>query len=133
VTAQPALPDVESVLVGWMGGLLGDARVCTDLPADLSGNAPLVQVRRITGGVSSRTQDAAVVDVHAFGADDAAASELAIQAETLLLGSRNITTGGAVVRGSESVVRPRWVPYVDTSVRLYAATYTIRLHPTPAA
>ena len=132
MTAQPALPDVEDVLIGWLPSQLGDVRMVTSVPENLLGSVPLLQVRRVTGAVSSRTQDAAIVDLHAFAVDDAGAAQLAIQAETVLLGSHNITTGGAVVRNVESVARPHWLEYVDTNVQLYTATYTIRLHPVPA-
>jgi len=38
----------------------------------------------------------------------------------------------AVLGNAESVVRPRWLPYPNTNVRLYGATYSIKLHPVPA-
>ena len=132
MTQQITLPDVEKVLVGWLTGQLTQIRSCTDLPDDLADAVPLLQVRRATGAVSHRNQDQAFIDLNAYGADDAAASQLAIQAETLLLGTRNATTGGAVIRNVASVVRPRWLPYADTNVRLYAASYSLRLHPAPA-
>lgn len=132
MSAPATLPDVEAVLAGWLTAQFPELRTCTELPADLRDSVPLLQVRRVTGAVSHRNQDSAIVDLNAYGGDDATASQLALQAEALLLDSRNITTGGAVLRNTDSVVRPRWLPYADTAVRLYAATYTIRLHPVPA-
>ena len=132
MTQQITLPDVEEVLIGWLPAQLGDVRVLTDLPQNLTDVVPLVQVRRVTGAVTHRNQDEAFVDVNAFAGDDAGASALAIQAETVLLGARGITTGGAVLRNFTSVIRPRWLQCTDTNVRLYAATYSLRLKPAPA-
>ncbi|MBS2962596.1 hypothetical protein KGA66_06025 [Actinocrinis puniceicyclus] len=132
VSVPITLPDVEAVLTGWLAAQLPGTRACTSLPADLAGSVPLLQVRRVSGAVSHRNQDTAFVDLNAFTADDTGASQLAIAAETLLLGSVNVTAGGAVIRNTGSVVRPRWLPYADTSVQLYAATYEIRLHSVPA-
>lgn len=132
MTQQITLPDVEKVLAGWLSGQMTQIRVCTDLPADLVGAVPLLQVLRATGAVSHRNQDHAFVDLNAFAIDDAGASALAIQAETLLLNTRNLTTTGAVVRNAASVVRPRRLSYANTNVRLYAASYSLRLHPVPA-
>ena len=134
--APRVLPDVEAVLIDWLSLQLDNTALCvTALPADLADTLPVLQVRRVTGAVtgSARIQDSAVVDVNAYQASDEDASELARRVEALLLAARGVTTGGAVVRGVESVTRPRWLPYPDTAVMLYGATYTIRLHPAPLA
>jgi hypothetical protein len=136
VTQQITLPDVETVLIGWLTGQMTQIRCCSSLPEDLDQlvkSTGVLQVRRVSGLVSHRNQDQAFVDVNAFALDDASASQLAIQTETLILGAINVTTGDAVLRNTASVVRPRWLPYADTNVQLYAATYTVRLHSAPAA
>lgn len=132
----PTLPDVALALVPWLEARLTDVRACTELPATLETSVPLLQMHRVSGAIATRIHDRAFLDVNAFGADAVAASRLARQAEALLLGLRNVTVSAddvaAVLGNAESVVRPRWLPYPNTAVRLYGATYSITLHPAPA-
>jgi hypothetical protein len=135
----PTLPDVEVALVAWLATQLPEVRVCTKLPSTLEDAVPLVQVLRVSGAIATRIHDKAFVDVNAYAAIDLDASQLARQAEKLLLGLRNVTvavTAGdvdAVLGNAGSVVRPRWLAYPNTAVRLYGATYSIKLRPAPAA
>lgn len=127
-------PAVLTVLVGWLTEQLGEIRVCTELPQNLETQVPLVQLVSISDALSgsAQTQGTATVDVNAFGADDDAAEALALQVEALLLDTRGVTTGGAVIRNIRSRRRPARTPYENTQVRLYAAMYEIRIHPAPA-
>jgi len=138
--APRVLPDVEAVLIGWLAAQLGDAALCVrDIPEDLQDAVPVVQVLDVTGIVAgnARIHATATIDVNAYAGGgetaDADACALGRQVEALLLATRNLTTAGAVVQEFGSVVRPRKLPYVNTAVILYGATYTLRLHPAPAA
>lgn len=136
-TGIPTLPDVEDVLVAYLTAQLPGLRVCTELPATLEQDVPVLQVLRFTGAIATRIHDRAFVDLNAYDVTAIGASALARQVEALLLGANNVTVtadGAAAVLGNAgSVVRPRKVPYVNTNLRLYGATYSIKLRPAPAA
>ena len=128
-SGQPVLPDLGEVMVAFLTGQLPTTRACTSLPDNLVDAVPLLQVVRASGAVFGRRYDRALFDLNAFGADEDAASTLARQAEALLLAPINQTFPdlSAVLGSAESVRRPQWVPYENTNVRLYAATYSIKL------
>lgn len=129
MTGQPVLPDLGEVMVAFLTEQLADTRSCTSLPAELLDAVPLLQVVRVSGAVSGRRYDRAFFDLNAYAVDEAGASALARQAEALLLAPINATFPdlGAVLGPAQSVVRPRWLPYTDTNVVLYGATYSIKL------
>lgn len=133
----PTLPDVEDVLVAYLAERLPALRVCTELPATLEQDLPVLQVLRVSGAIATRIHDRAFVDVNAYQATAIDASALARQAEAVLLSAVNATVtadGASAVLGNVgSVVRPRKLPYPNTNLRLYGATYSIKLRPAPAA
>lgn len=127
-TGQPVLPDLGEVMAAFFTQS-PTIRTVTSLPEDLAGNVPLLQVVRASGSVFGRRYDRAFFDLNAFGADEDSASALARAAEALLLAPINQTFPdlGAVLGSAESIRRPQWTPYENTNVRLYAATYSIKL------
>jgi hypothetical protein len=129
VTGLAPLPDVEAVLIALFVQQYPEMRACSNLPADLAQQCPLLQVRRVTGAAHVHVHDQAIVDVHAYALTDEDSSQLARQAEVLLLNTRNTTfaDANAVLGNVESVSRPAWRAYPNTTVVLYAATYSIKL------
>lgn len=107
--------DVEALLVGWLGAQL-TVRTCTELPADLTGALPVVQVDRIGGADRDVSLDIATVDVDCYALGRLAAAQLAARARTALLHALPGTTaaGGVVVR-VQTLSAPASRPYDTTS------------------
>lgn len=124
-----SFPDIEALLVGWLQGQFPAARVVTETPADLTGNLPLVKVRRTSGDDDNVRLDRPVVDLDVFDTDVQAASALSAQIRDALLYTLPYAMPvGGTVTGVYTVVGPRWLPYDDTSVRRYQASYRLFAH-----
>ena len=123
--------DVELLLVGWLSSLVPDGcRVCTDLPATLQDELPVVQVVRAPGGGDGTlTIDTAVVDVEVYAADRAGAVGLAEVVRGLLrLRLPGWFDGRATVLAVETSSPPIWRPYDDAArIRRFGATYVIKV------
>ena len=126
-----AYVDVEQLLTTYIAARRG-CRAVTELPADLTGNLPLAQVRRIAGGDLTLTLDAVIVDVDVYAADRASAHVLAEQIRTDF--RTNLTGyrfGGGTVARVETINGPYWVPYDNTNLRRYTAAYRVTVHSAP--
>lgn len=66
--------DVVELLAGWLPGITG-TRVVTDLPADLTGELPIVQIGQYGGVPTSPAHDRWSVDIDAYVPPDADGNE----------------------------------------------------------
>jgi hypothetical protein len=127
--SQVGSVDVEAELVAWLTAGL-TARVLTDLPADLGGVLPVVQIERVGGDDDGIRLDRAFVDVDAYASTRQAASELLSQTRSLLLGGlRGTVTDAAVFTAARTITAPARRPYENPSVRRFGATFEIFCHP----
>jgi hypothetical protein len=133
------LVDAELLVRGFLVAQFPDpVRVVTELPADL-GAVPTIQVARIGGQSPSLTMDAANVDVDYFDGphDGLSARENAkagaLQVRTaLLMHMQGYAANGGAVQSVAEISAPRWVPYDNTTLRRFTATYRITTHSIPS-
>jgi hypothetical protein len=117
--------DVEPMLSGWLKGATG-VQCVTELPATLETAVPLIEVGRIGGSDSQVVIDAATVDVTCWGGTRDTARKLAYlvqdQMRVHLPGS---PAPGGVVTFVNTVSGPTWLPYDNTAVRRFHATFQV--------
>lgn len=128
---MPLIP-AEHVVVAWLDADLTGVRVVTETPKNLATEVPLVQVVGIGGSDSVLTLDTATIDVDAFALTREAARDLAERART----SMRVTLPGRTVAGAfvarvETVSAPKWVPYDNTALRRFVATYRVDIRSIP--
>jgi hypothetical protein len=126
-----AMPDVEQMLVAWLGLQFPGSRFVTEAPADSSFSAAvaggLVRVQRV-GGPRMYAIDRPTVVIDCFKPDRPAAKALALQvADALYLRLPGVPLPGGVVGHVAEISGPSWVPWDDTNVRRVVATYQIHL------
>lgn len=123
--------DVELMLTGFVR-TRRSVHTATETPADLT-TLPVVVVRRLpAGGAAVITLDVAIVDVDVYAADRAAARLLSEQIRSdFTLHLAGYIANGGVISNVESASAPAWVPYDNTSLRKYSATYRVTVHSTP--
>jgi hypothetical protein len=121
-------PDIEALLIRALSGVGGAHRVATNLPADLSGNLPLIQVTRV-GGADDHLSDYPVVDLDCFAATRYAAGQLAATVREAVLGLRHTDVGGLLVDAVDTTAGPIWVDYADATVQRYVLTVEITIRP----
>lgn len=134
---MPQIPP-EQVVRTWLANdpLLNGVRVVTELPSGLAGDVPLLQVTAIGGIDYAYRIDDARVDVTAWAGTREAARVLAEQVKTSLrlrAQGSTVTTpeGRAYVAHVETTSLPKWVPYDDTDVRRFEATYRVVINSVP--
>ncbi|MFD9276933.1 hypothetical protein ACFWD7_06520 [Streptomyces mirabilis] len=121
--------DVEAELIGWLDTVL-DARVLTDLPADLGSVLPVVQVQRVGGYDDGFRLDRALVDIDVYAATREAASALMAQTRSKLLTElRGVATDTAVFTVARTIAAPAWRPYENPALRRFGASFEIYCHP----
>lgn len=122
---------VEPLLIAWLSqDLSPSVPVTTETPPDLEQAVPLVQVARITGDDDAFRLDYPTVDVTAWAADRLAAARLADQVrDSIIRLWRHGAFQDAVVTSVDIRPAPRWLPYDNTQVRRYQATYHLVTHP----
>lgn len=120
------LPDVELALTTWARGMT-DATVCTELPADLAGALPLVQIERI-GGVGDRFSADARVDVDVYAPTYEAAVDLAASVHDALVYLHGVV-GAIVVRDVRVDSLPSRRPYGNPAAHRVGASYTVSARP----
>ncbi len=116
----PPFLDVETALVELFSDL---ATTGTVTPPSLLTSLPFVRVTRI-GGLDTRLFDTARVDVDSFGATRAVSYDLAEACRQRLLSYPQVTAAGVI----DLVVTnagPHEVPWGDTNVRRFTASYSI--------
>lgn len=120
------LPDVELALTTWARDAF-QATVCTELPADLEGSLPLVQVEAI-GGFGERFTASPRIDVDVYAADYSAAKDLSTAVHRALVMLHG-TVGQVVIRGIRPDTLPARRPYDNSSLRRVGASYTVTARP----
>lgn len=128
------LADAELLLIGWLRTQFPSARVLTELPANLSGALPVIQVSRFGGSSDNYVIDTANVDVDVFAASYGAASSLAGQIRSaILLHLPGYAMAGAAVQSATDISAPRWLAYDNTTdgLRRFTAAYRITIHSIP--
>jgi hypothetical protein len=122
-------PDVEKTLVSYLSGQLANTRVCTETPADMLSVLPVVQVQRVSGADDGFRLDSPAVDVSVYASTRDDASSVSQTILGLFSGDlRGKVVGTAVVTGVKTIAGPRWLPYDDTNVRRYQASYQVFIH-----
>lgn len=123
-------PNIERALIALYANLVVAGSVFRDLPADgVKPHMPAIRVWR-TGGGDQYIEDRPVVDIDVFAATYAAGTTLAEQVR-----QRTIATPYVVTVGGDPVVidhavtssAPREIPWGDTGVRRWIASYTLAL------
>lgn len=112
---------------------LPQARVVSELPADLLGSVPLIRVQATAGSDVVPTLDAAIVDIEAFAVGRDATRLLAEQVRWAM----RLVLPGSTVAGAEYASKafvatveasvPHWAPYDDTDVRRFVAMYHLTI------
>jgi hypothetical protein len=126
------LVSAEGFIRDWLAAQFAPTRVVTELPANLADVVPLLQVTRFGGQDDFITLDAANIDIDAFAVGRDAARTLAEQARTAVrLHLPGYASGGAAVQSVTTISAPRWVPYDNTSLRRFVASYRITIHSIP--
>ena len=131
-----ALAEAESVVRNWLATHLGNGyRVVTELPADLATvvtETPVAQVTRFGGEDDIYTLDTANIDVDTFGLTREAARTFGEQVRTALrFDAPGSIQGGALIATVSTISAPRWVPYDNTSLRRFVASYRITIRSVP--
>lgn len=127
------LVSAETFVRTWLAAQFpAPIRVVTELPADL-GAVQTIQVTRFGGSDDFLTLDAANIDVDTFAATRDASRTLAEQVRTALrLHLPGYATGGAGVQSVSTISAPRSVPYDNTNLRRFVASYRITIHSIPS-
>jgi hypothetical protein len=117
--------DTEAALIEWLEDSVegvNNAGIATTDTLDAS--LTFVRVVRI-GGQDDGVTDAAVVDIDVFAATRATAF---VVAERIRAGLRPRTRAGAAIIDSvRTSVSPRQLPWSNTKIKRYSATYGITL------
>jgi hypothetical protein len=126
----------ESVVRNWLAGHFGAGyRVVTELPAGLGAVVavtPVIQVTRFGGSDDLLVLDDANIDVDTFdvGRDKARAlGELVRSA--LRFDLPGVSQDGGFVAAVSTINAPRWVPYDNTDLRRFVASYRITVRSIP--
>jgi hypothetical protein len=120
--------DLEAELTSWIRSEFDGVTSCTELPADLDGSLPLVQVE-VIGGAGGLFGSAPRIEVDAFATGYEAARDLAAGVHNGLMTLRGIV-GQAVIADVRCDSLPSRRPYETTSgLRRVGASYTISAHP----
>lgn len=121
--------DVEALLIPWLVSTLS-VRALTDLPENLAGVLPVVQVTRIGGPAddSLPSFDFPNVDIDCFDVDREAASNLAGRVHTALrVTLPGLKLSGATITRVRTLTGPSWRPYDNTALRRFGATYQLHV------
>ncbi|MEV7013273.1 hypothetical protein [Streptosporangium sp. NPDC051022] len=122
--------DVEALLTSWIEATVDNVHAMSETPNDLDDLLPAAKIRRIGGPYDGFRLDRATVDVDVFDATRDGASAVALHIQWALhnLLARN-KTGDAVVTRVETLTGPRPLPYDNSGLRRFGATYRITVHP----
>lgn len=112
--------DIESAVIEVLAGL-GTLDVNT--PSDLLGNLPFIRVMRV-GGNDNRITDTARIDIDVFDVQRTVASSLSRQVQQTLLAFPHSVAAG-VIDEVTTTLSPSEVPWSNTSIQLFAASYTV--------
>lgn len=127
---------VEPLVRDWLAEHFGAGyRVVTELPAGLGtvvAATPVILVTRFGGSDSVLVLDEANVDVDTFGTTRDAARALGeLVRSALRFKLPGVSTGGGFVAAVSTINAPRWVPYDNTDLRRFVASYRITVRSVP--
>jgi hypothetical protein len=110
-------------------------RVVTELPAGLGAvvaDTPVIQVTRFGGSDSLLVLDDANIDVDTFGTTREAARSLGeLVRSALRFDILGVSQDGGFVCAVSTINAPRWVPYDNTDLRRFVASYRITVRSVP--
>lgn len=122
--------DIEVELIAWLTDANPGATVCAELTNALATQVPLVQVQHAAGDDDGIRLDRAIVQIDTFAATRAGASQLAAAVRgQLLTRLRGAVTDSAVFGRVSTIAAPVWMPYENTALRRFVATYQVFFHP----
>lgn len=104
----------------------GIARVCTELPNNLAGALPVLQVFRTGGPDDSYALDIATMTVHAYAGSQQAANVLLGAARTVIREAVGVVVSGAVLTRARKLGGPSWASYENTAVRHAVSIFQLR-------
>jgi hypothetical protein len=126
-----AFVDAEELLREWLATTYTPLRAGVETPANLATLAGFLQVRRIGGPVVGIRTEQATIDVDSFAPTMAVAKTNALTVqwgvERQAPGAQVTLTDGSkgVIVATACTVGPSWLPYTDTNVFRYGATYAV--------
>jgi len=116
--------DIEAVLAPWAEATF-DVFGCSETPADLEEQLPVIRVERIGGPDERFTAHPRVaVDVFAATADEARTLANSVRDALVFLSG---PVNGAVIRSVRCDAGPSRQPWVNEAVHRRGATYTVSL------
>lgn len=123
-------PDSEAAAVVWLRAGLGAlaGRVSTAVPATMP--ATMVRVSLTGGGRAGVAASVAQLTVDCWADDQQAASNLARNAEAVMLAAAGVVAGGVFVRRVDSLGSVQSLPDPDTNKPHHL--FTVRWHVRPA-
>jgi len=111
--------DIEDALIALLEGL---AETGLRTPDEFT--EKYIAVRRV-GGAGDLITDGATVEVQCFGLSRAAGSELAREAQQLILGAPASAPGGQLIDNTWTESGPYYVDYDDPRIHRYVARYGV--------
>lgn len=130
-----AFPDVNDALIAYLTPIVNPVAVVSRVPDPRP--AQLVQVRRVGGTATPPVRDAARMDVWAWGPDDKAAMDLALQVRAAVWALSGTTLLGFQVYRVSEFLGPRLDDDPLTNSPRAWATYSLlvrassAIHPAP--
>jgi hypothetical protein len=124
--ALAPFPDAELFLVGLFQPRFPGARVCTELPADITETT--VHVTRISGAARSVRVDRPIVDIDVYALDHETSVSVALAIEAQLRAARNVVADTGVLLSAATVSGPRWLPEPNPALWRRSATYELYVH-----
>lgn len=118
--------DVEALGVAWLESAFPTDRICTETPSNLAAVLPAHRVTRVGGGDRDYVVDSALLTVDTFGATREAARQRAEQVRSsFIVDLPGLTVGQGCVRATDTIHAPIWVPWDNTDIRRFVATYQL--------
>lgn len=118
-------PDIERQVAEWAKARFG-VQGGSQTPSDLELRLPFVRVSKL-GGSRDDVTDHPTVDIDVFASSRDAALALAEDIDTALKPRTRLTPGGAIIDSVGTRVSPRLLPWDNSKIRRYGATYTLGL------
>lgn len=123
--------DAELVTRTALTADFAEQRVCTETPSGVGFAAAITAggIIRVVGGpgANNRTLERALVDVDCFAADRDLARALAERVRDWFMALSHTIRGGVAFTLVETTMRPHWLPWDNTDVRRFGATYQLYL------
>jgi hypothetical protein len=122
-----SFPDSEMQLAMWIKAHApGVVAVGSSTPLDLESRLIFVRVSRLGGGADLLT-DYPQFDVDVFGPSRDAAFNVAGWIQENLVPRTRLTPGGAIIDSVRTNTSPRLLPWDNTKIKRFSATYALGL------